>query len=327
MHLTRTPGVRQHQSQVVDPFALSVAGLPSLLFNQPSLLPRLPYFSGVGGAATSTATNPSFADMLNLAMSSVQTQHQQPQPLPMDATLRREISLVTAQHHSGWNPNTLSYGQPSMSLIDQTRRFLERAPLSIDNLGRAGLGASSALQETMPMLHSGESILATLVGAQASSRPSTQECLLLSIPEDEVKLNEQQVFLRRQIEVFRATEDDIMSHTRGRNKPISLGQAGLRCRHCGHLPVSKRRKGSTYFPSSLVGIYQAAQNLGVEHLFTLVCPELPPDIRAMASDCASKKFSASNAGKPYWAESGKKLGLVDTEYGMRFAEDIDRDGG
>lgn len=149
------------------------------------------------------------------------------------------------------------------------------------------------------------------------------EILLLAIDDDRGKLNDHQMFLRRQIEVFRATETDIQSHTRAKNKPIVLGQVGIRCRHCRHLAPGRRRKASTYFPSALIGIYQAAHNLSVEHLQGGACPVLPQDIREELIRLGERKpGGASMAGKLYWADAAMRVGLVDTDDGIRFAEDV-----
>jgi hypothetical protein len=148
--------------------------------------------------------------------------------------------------------------------------------------------------------------------------------VILFQSDDHGKLNDHQIFLRQQIEYFRATQEDIMSHTRGKNKPIVLHQVGVRCRHCNHIPVGRRQKGSTYFPSNLMGIYQAAQNLSVEHLQSGICTETPADIKKQFLSFASTKPAASGAGKKYWAEAGSMLGLVDTEDGILFADDVEQ---
>jgi hypothetical protein len=141
---------------------------------------------------------------------------------------------------------------------------------------------------------------------------------------DEYKLSEHQNFLRQQIEAFQATEDDVMTHTRGRNKPVQLGQVGIRCRHCAHIPVSRRQKGSTYFPSNKLGIYQAAQNMSTAHIQCGLCTEMPEEIKLKFMEIMSaKKPNCSNgAGRPYWAQSATQLGLVDTEEGIRFIRDL-----
>jgi hypothetical protein len=137
---------------------------------------------------------------------------------------------------------------------------------------------------------------------------------VLAQPEDNLKLSSHQVLLRHQISAFEATEDDVSTHTRGRNKPIQLGQIGIRCRHCAHLPVSRRQKGSSYFPATTMGLYQAAQNMSTTHLQCGVCTEMPESIKEEFVRLMSSKLASSGAGRPYWAESAKKLGLVDTEH-------------
>eukprot|EP00977_Amphora_coffeiformis_P011398 scaffold2760_cov167-Amphora_coffeaeformis.AAC.12 len=58
-------------------------------------------------------------------------------------------------------------------------------------------------------------------------------CVPLGLPDDKYWLSELQVFLRANFaEAFGATEDDIAAPMHGRNKPIALGQVGIRCMHC-----------------------------------------------------------------------------------------------
>ena len=58
-------------------------------------------------------------------------------------------------------------------------------------------------------------------------------CVPLGLPDDKYWLSELQVYLRANFaEAFGATEDDIAAPMHGRNKPIALGQVGIRCMHC-----------------------------------------------------------------------------------------------
>jgi hypothetical protein len=55
----------------------------------------------------------------------------------------------------------------------------------------------------------------------------------LGVDDDKYWLSELQVYLRANFaEAFGATEDDIAAPMHGRNKPIALGQVGIRCLHC-----------------------------------------------------------------------------------------------
>jgi hypothetical protein len=147
----------------------------------------------------------------------------------------------------------------------------------------------------------------------------------LARPVDALKLSDHQFFLRQQVEVFQASPKDVSTHIRGRNKPISLGQVGIRCRHCAHLPIDKRQKGSTYFPANKLGIYQAAQNMCTSHIQCGLCSEMPESIKLEFVRLLVEKGQNSNtgAGRPYWAKSATNLGLVDTEdMGIRFFRDL-----
>lgn len=58
-------------------------------------------------------------------------------------------------------------------------------------------------------------------------------CVPLGVEDDKYWLSELQVFLRSNFaEAFGATEEDIAAPMHGRNKPIALGQVGIRCVHC-----------------------------------------------------------------------------------------------
>jgi hypothetical protein len=58
-------------------------------------------------------------------------------------------------------------------------------------------------------------------------------CVPLGLEDDKYWLSELQVYLRANFaESFGATEEDIAAPMHGRNKPIALGQVGIRCMHC-----------------------------------------------------------------------------------------------
>jgi hypothetical protein len=187
----------------------------------------------------------------------------------------------------------------------QGQNFFPAAGFGVNASGLAGVNAAAQYMAT----------------SQPRAIGSGLPCIL-ALPEDGLKLSGHQVFLRHQIEAFQATEDDATTHTRGRNKPIQLGQVGIRCRHCAHLPVARRQKGSTYFPASLLGLYQAAQNMSTTHMQCGLCTEMPLTSKQQFVHLLSNKSSSSGAGRPYWAKTAAKLGLVDTLDGIRFVRDF-----
>ena len=141
---------------------------------------------------------------------------------------------------------------------------------------------------------------------------------LLVVPMDHMQLSSHQTLLRYQIEVFRAGEEDTSTHTRGRNKPVQLGQIGIRCRHCKVLPVSRRKRGSVYFPRAVEGFYQAAQNMNSTHLQTGECPLMGNALRQEFANLIATRGVSTGAGRAYWAKQARKLGLRNTENGIAF---------
>jgi hypothetical protein len=73
----------------------------------------------------------------------------------------------------------------------------------------------------------------------------------LSMSCDDQSLSSYQCLVRQQVELFQATQQDIDANAQGRNRPIVLGQVGIRCRHCANLPPKARKSGAVYFPSKV----------------------------------------------------------------------------
>jgi hypothetical protein len=68
---------------------------------------------------------------------------------------------------------------------------------------------------------------------KAESQKWFSGCVPLGLEDDKYWLSELQVYLRANFaESFGATEEDIAAPMHGRNKPIALGQVGIRCMHC-----------------------------------------------------------------------------------------------
>jgi len=144
-------------------------------------------------------------------------------------------------------------------------------------------------------------------------------CVPLGLDDDKYWLSELQVYLRANFaEAFGATEEDIAAPMHGRNKPIALGQVGIRCMHCKHENPAERGQQATSYPSLISGIYNSVQQMLRLHLDC--CQAMPPEIR---SKIESLKVSSSSRGgrKQYWIDSAKRLGLVDTRHGIHLGRD------
>jgi len=131
---------------------------------------------------------------------------------------------------------------------------------------------------------------------------------LLHVSSDDDVLSPYQCLVRKQIELFEASEADIHATAQGRNRPIILKQVGIRCVHCGRFPIEKRARGAVYFPSTLMSTYQTAQNMANSHLIK-DCLAIPKSIREDLirirlrenSESQNTRKSAFGGGRTYWA--------------------------
>lgn len=165
----------------------------------------------------------------------------------------------------------------------------------------------TALLNATPGSSSAETTTMSKMGQDAYSGT-----LPLATPTDsERKLSDYQVLLRQQLEFFVAQHSDVDSSTQGRRKQVHLGQVGLRCRHCAHLPLRSRERGAVYYPAKLENVYQAAQNMASTHLMES-CKNIDVSTRRELQELRDRKHTAMG-GKTQWAEACQEMGLYEAE--------------
>jgi len=108
---------------------------------------------------------------------------------------------------------------------------------------------------------------------------------------DDERLSAYHALARRHMEFFEAGQDDISTNARGRNRPIVLGQVGIRCKHCSHLPPRRRQRAAMYYPFKLDLLYQACQTLANVHLCEQ-CQHFPADVRTELVKLRGEKTTA-----------------------------------
>lgn len=140
---------------------------------------------------------------------------------------------------------------------------------------------------------------------------------IMALPSDRTCLTVYQMLLRQSLEYFAATQHDVEARVRGRKQKIRLGQIGVRCRYCSHLQVQHRGKGAVYYPKTLINVYQAAQNIAGAHFCSedFSCPFVPINI-AEEIDVQKPRRDASKAGRTYWIEACKTMGIVEEDGGL-----------
>jgi hypothetical protein len=145
-------------------------------------------------------------------------------------------------------------------------------------------------------------------------------------------LNAIHCFVRRQLEYFVATKEDASAPSPGRKVKAVVGQVGIRCIHCAQLNSKDRVKRSVCYPPSIGGIYHAVSNMKCDHF--AVCKGLPQKdreeyLRLRASNMRKRSKQAkgvpdsgiANATAQYYHDCALRLGLHDTEKGIRFKTD------
>lgn len=142
----------------------------------------------------------------------------------------------------------------------------------------------------------------------------------LSLPEDKMSLSPLRCFLREQVCAFSATEEDIAVRT-PTTFAVSVGQVGIGCIHCMGLPAKLRMNRAVCFPFSIGRIYQSVADIQRFHLSE--CKMVPKDAREtfIKLQSQSSKGSKGLATRQYWVTSAKKIGLVNSNKGIRFCRD------
>jgi hypothetical protein len=145
---------------------------------------------------------------------------------------------------------------------------------------------------------------------------------LLAMPEDEMNLNGLHCFVRRNTQVFLASQSDIEAPAPGRKKKILPNQVGLRCIHCWHLPTQERVKRAVCYPSSIRRIYHCISDMKFDHFAQ--CLAMPEDVKKEIShlkqNCNQRKLNrdknSSRSTARYYQESARKLGIIEKDEGL-----------
>jgi len=145
---------------------------------------------------------------------------------------------------------------------------------------------------------------------------------LMALPEDADHLTLIHCFVRRHVEYFVANARDITAPSPGRKTRVVLHQIGLRCIHCA--ATGERVKRSVCYPANVAGIFHALSNMKYDHFGK--CRGLPADERArfeeLRATCGrhggGRGSSSKNSTAQYYQDSARRLGLVDSETGIRF---------
>lgn len=150
----------------------------------------------------------------------------------------------------------------------------------------------------------------------------------LVTPTDKNHLTKYQVCIRESLEFFKATAEDVATTVQGRKKKIRLGQVGIRCRFCAHLPLKRRRTGAVHYSNALKYIYQASQNIAAVHFGTRkdgryiesCCPCMPANVKQIL-ETERLVREESLIGKKYWIKTCTDRGIYEHDGALWLDED------
>jgi hypothetical protein len=260
----------------------------------------------------------------------LQYQQQQQRQHQQYAALSANDALLTHLLQTSTNP----VHQPGLSHADQQMAALHMWQQTQQGLFQTNNPQATQLHYNSALLHSLQGSLSsgndpvlqgTVNGRGHNDVPlqstiaSSATAIPMEASSDVDQLSKYQVLVRRQLEYFVSQKDDAEYSVQGRKKQARLGQVGIRCKHCSHLPHRLRGRGAGYYPAKLSGVYQAAQNMATNHL-NQFCNSIPADIReTLRSLRGGRHDSAAGGGKQYWADACIQIGLVeDEDDGLRF---------
>mmetsp|Transcript_21924 Transcript_21924/g.64739 ORF Transcript_21924/g.64739 Transcript_21924/m.64739 type:complete len:478 (-) Transcript_21924:295-1728(-) len=161
-----------------------------------------------------------------------------------------------------------------------------------------------------------------------------QLCWPLGRPADLDHLSELTCYVRCQLEVFVATPFDLSTRTERAclHQGVSVGSVGLRCVYCteaqrqdvipqGALLARQRRaRGAVIFPGKIRMIHEAVRNWQSRHFKK--CEEIPESVRAEFQRLRKegrrrRRNKMEKDAGVYWEESFRRMGMIDTENGVR----------
>jgi hypothetical protein len=170
----------------------------------------------------------------------------------------------------------------------------------------------------------------------------------VALPEDSMYLSDIQQWTRQQLEYFSASEEDVYTNQAGRRTPTVRGKVGIRCIHCARAVETQRTArevqrqkgtksssitripfptGAVSYPINFAGIYSISIQKPLLHFEK--CPYLPPGSRlgdllekSRGDDTERKRMKEGMTALLYWTISCHRLGLVETDNGIRFGRDL-----
>ena len=135
--------------------------------------------------------------------------------------------------------------------------------------------------------------------------------MTLAIPEDDAWLSSMDCFVRKNVEIFCANNDDVQN-AKLSNITVEIGQVGLRCLFCSRTPEGLCPTAMRY-PRSTSQISKFVRTFKTKHLQQCKC--IPAEQKTLLMKM-KKTSSLTSVLKRYYIISAKALGLTDKNGGV-----------
>lgn len=145
---------------------------------------------------------------------------------------------------------------------------------------------------------------------------------ILAAPSEEYVLPPVHCFVRKNVEVFAATPEDVAAPAPGRKTRVTVGQIGIRCIHCARLPPKERVKRAACYPPTILSIYHSISNMKFDHFGACrgLSKELKQEfatLRESRNKKSGKKINRKTTAQYYIDSAIQDLKLIDTPTGIR----------
>ena len=132
----------------------------------------------------------------------------------------------------------------------------------------SGASLDGYTSETTTMTNHQHSYCQSVMASAPQQDTFAGTTVSLALPQDSQSLSPLHCFMRRYcVEAFAATEQDLSTPRYGKSHSgrVRIGQVGIRCVHCKHLPPRLRSERAVCFPSSLKNIYHSIETWQRRH--------------------------------------------------------------
>jgi hypothetical protein len=198
---------------------------------------------------------------------------------------------------------------PPSAIKKSPEKLTPDAKKSADTSPSSGQSEETTLVVQRSAKEAARALSKTANDLEPVAPPSPSSRVLLAIPEDKEWLSEKDCFIRKQLEVFCATKEDVDKAQADRKYPVSVGQVGIRCIHCSIALGTEAPGHATAYPFNISGINESVREFHRLHLDS--CENLPAATKAKLEKLGAS--SLSSVLRRYYVLGAKALGLRDSK--------------